>query len=116
MTKRQYILPAATADGLETTVGIEVRCVSTFRKWVHDLSRCMIVSPFKFRWTEHPDVAEYYSLLGEFCPRYRQDGIRIAVNLYLDSYYNPEYTLSEFCRMLSKGERPALGWCVTVKV
>lgn len=114
--RKVYTLPALTVAGQANSIGIKVNSASTLNKWVHDLSRRMIVQPFKFHWTEHPYVAEYYTLFGEFCPEYRQDGIRIVVNLCISSYHNPEYTLSEFCRMLSSGARPALGWCVTVKV
>jgi hypothetical protein len=113
---RRYTLPAVTTARQNTSIGIKVNSVSTLNKWVHDLSRRMIVQPFKFYWTEYPDVTEYYNLFGEFCPEYRQDGIRIVVNLYISSYHNPEYTLSEFCRMLSSGTRPSLGLCVTVTV
>lgn len=115
MTKR-YTLPAVTTARQNTSIGIKVNSASTLNKWVHDVSRRMIVQPFNFHWTEHPDVAEYYHLFGEFCPEYRQDCIRIVVNLCISSYHNPEYTLSEFRRMLSSGTRPALGWCATVKV
>lgn len=111
---RRYTLAAVTTDGQNNRIGIRVH--SAINKWTHDLRTGRLVPTFKFYWTEHPDVTKHYSLFGEFCPRHRQDGIRIAVNLHLDSYYNPEYTLSEFCRMLSSGSRPALGWCATVKV
>lgn len=114
--RKVYTLPAITTDGQDTSIGIKVNSASTLNTWVRDLSGRMIVQPFKFYWTEYPDVAEHYSLFGEFCPEYRQDGIRIVVNLCIYSYHNPEYTLSEFCRMLSSGTRPALGWCATVKV
>lgn len=115
MTKR-YTLPAVTTARQNTSIGIKVNRASTLNKWVYDVSRHMIVQPFNFHWTEHPDVAEHYHLFGEFCPEYRQDCIRIVVNLCISSYHNPEYTLSEFRRMLSSGARPALGWCATVKV
>lgn len=115
MTKR-YTLPAVTVDGQNNSIGIKVNSASTLNKWVHDVSRRIIVQPFNFHWTEYPDVAEYYHLFGEFCPEYRQDCIRIVANLCISSYHNPEYTLAEFCRMLSSGTRPSLGWCVTVKV
>ena len=113
---RRYTLPAVTTDGQNNSIGIKVNSASTLNKWTHDLRMGMLVPTFKFYWTEHPDVTKYYSLFGEFRPEHRQDGIRIVVNLCLDSYHNPEYTLSEFCRMLSSGIRPALGWCATVKV
>jgi hypothetical protein len=113
---RRYTLPAITTGWQNNSIGIEVHSASTLNQWAHNLSRSRSVQPFKFYWTEHPDVTEYYNLFGEFCPEYRQDGIHIVVNLCIDSYHNPEYTLAEFCRMLSSGTRPALGWCVAVKV
>lgn len=114
--RKLYTLPAVTINGQDTSIGIKVRCASTFSKWAHDLRRQILVPPFKFNWTEYPDVTKYYTLFGSFCPEYRRDGIHVVVNLCIDSYHNPEYTLAEFCRMLSKGTRPSLGWCITVKV
>lgn len=114
---RRYTLSAVTVDGQANSIGIEVRCASTFNKWARDLRRQIIVPPFKFQWTEYPGVAKYYHLFGSFCPEHRQDGIHVVVKLCLeDSYYNPEYTLAEFYRMITKGSRPTLGWCVAVKV
>lgn len=115
--RRLYKLPAVTTAWQNTRIGIRVNSASTLIKWAQDLKRGQARVPsFKFYWTEFPDVTEHYSLFGSFCPERRQDGIHIVVNLCIDSYHNPEYTLAEFCRMLSAGTRPALGWCVTVKV
>lgn len=118
MTRKRYVLPAVTASFHETTVGIEVRCVSTFNKWVADLRRGRLVPPFKFCWTEHPDSTEYYNLRGSFWPERRRDGIYVVAKLCLtDLYCDPEYKLAEFFKMISpKGERPSLGWCITVTV
>lgn len=118
MTKKHYVLPAVTASFYETVVGIEVRCVNTFNKWVADLRRGRLVPPFEFYWTEHPTSAAYYNLHGSFWPECRQDGIYVVAKLCLSNCYcDSEYTLAEFCKMIApKGERPALGWCVTVKV
>lgn len=115
MTKR-YTLPAVTVDGQNNSIGIEVHSASTLIEWARDLRRQIIVPPFEFQWTEYPGVAKYYHLFGSFCPEHRQDGIHVVVKLCLEDYYNPEYTLSEFCRMLSSGTRPALGWRIIVKV
>ena len=118
MTKKRYVLPAVTSSFYETNIGIEVRCVSTFNKWVADLRRGRLVTSFEFRWTEYPDSTEYYyNLQGSFWPERRRDGIYVVTRLFLsDCYCDPEYTLAEFCRMLSAGARPDLGWCVTVNV
>lgn len=117
MTRKHYVLPAFNVSFHETTVGIEVRCVSTFNKWVADLRRGRL-APFKFYWTEHPDSTEYYNLLGSFWPERRRDGIYVVARLCLtDLYCDPEYKLAEFFKMISsKGERPSLGWCITVTV
>ena len=117
MKKKHYILPVTTVDWFETTVGLEVRCVSTFKQWVRDLRSRTIVQPFRFYWTERPGAIEYYNLFGSFCPEYRRDGIYVVVNLCLeDRYINIGYPLTEFCRMISEDTRPSLGWCITVKV
>lgn len=117
MKRKRYIIPATTVDRLETTVGIEVRCVSMFKQWLRDLRSGTIVSPFRFCWTERPGATEYYSLFGSFCPEHKRDGIYVVVNLRLEDYYtNMGYPLAEFCRMISEDIRPGLGWCITVKV
>ena len=113
---RRYTLPAVTVDGQNNSIGIEVHSASTLNKWVQDVRRQIIVPSFEFQWTEYPGVAKYYHLFGSFWPEHRQDGIHVVVRLCLEDYYNPEYTLDEFYRMLSSGTRPSLGWCVTVKV
>lgn len=115
MTKR-YTLPAVTVDGQNNSIGIEVCSASALNKWAQDLRRGRLVPSFEFQWTEYPDVATYYHLFGSFWSEHRQDGIYVVAKLCLEDYYDPEYTLAEFCRMIFKGERPALGWCITVKV
>lgn len=78
MKKKHYILPAVTVEWFETTVGIEVRCVSRFKQWVRDLRSRTTVPPFRFYWTELPSALEYYNLFGSFCPEYKRDGIYVV--------------------------------------
>ena len=117
MTK-VYTLSAVAADGQDTNIRILVDDAK-LREWLYRV-RCRIVAEnFRFQWAENPRTP-VFPFRGMFAAVYIQDRIYIEGQLfYEDRYSDALYPLDEFCRMVStpfKGDRPLLGWCVTVTV
>lgn len=113
--RKRYTLPAVTADGQDTSIGIEVDDVAKLREWLNDVKRLVAVDGFRFRWSKNPRSTAPI-LRGSFYTLWYPDGIYVKLKLYYEDYRNMEYPLSDFCKMLFKSERPSLGWCITVTV
>jgi len=116
---KRYILPAVTADGQDTSVGVVIYDYAKLREWLLQVRSCIAVQSFNFNWDTNPRSTAP-TLLGLFCVLWYQDGIYIKIKLCHRSYYcDAMYSLDEFCRMMLmpfKCTRPSLGWCITVKV
>ena len=111
----RYTLPAVTADGQDTSVGIAVNDAKLL-EWLYDVRRHRIVVPsFKFRWAQNPR-AHVFSFLGSSYGVRRLDGIYIKLALCYGYYRDVLYPLADLYSMLFKGTRPSLGWCITVTV
>ena len=114
--KKRYTLPAITADGQDTSIGVEIADDAKLRSWLRAVRCHIAVSKFSFYWSQDPRAPRFY-LLGSFCWAYRMDGIYVKLQLsYEDCYRDVLYPIDDLWRMLYKSERPYLGWCITVNV
>jgi hypothetical protein len=114
--RKVYTLPALTADGQDTSIGISADDAK-LRSWLYDVKRHHIVTPcFNFHWSQDPRD-RVFSLLGSFYVAHRMDGIYIKLNLCYEDYYRDAlYPLDDLYSMLFKSERPSFCLCVTVTV
>ena len=115
--RKVYTLPAVTADGQDTSIGVAVNDDTKLREWLCNVRRHRITGPcFNFRWSQDPRD-RVFSLLGSFYVAPRMDGIYVKLNLCYEDYYRDAlYPLGDLWRMLFKDTRPSLGWCITVTV
>lgn len=115
--RKVYTLPAITADGQDTSIGVEVDDSAKLRRWIYDVRSHHIVVPrFNFHWAPDPH-APGFNLLGSFYAVHRMDGIYVKLQLCYEDYYRDVlYPLSDLWSMLFNGIRPSLGWCITVTV
>lgn len=114
--RKRYTIPAVTADGEDTSIGVEIDDDAKLRSWLCAVKNHIVVDNFGFHWTPDPH-APGFNLLGSFLVAHRMDGIYVKVQLFFEDYYRDVlYPLDEFCRMLFKSERPSLGWRITVTV
>lgn len=111
----RYTLPAITADGQDTSVGVEITNDAKLREWLRDVKRFIAVDNFRFNWSRDPHAVMPY-LLGEFCVLWYLDGIHIKLKLCHEDYRDVEYPVGDLWRMLFEHTRPSLGWCVNVTV
>lgn len=114
--RKVYTLSAITAEGQDTSIRVAIDDDAKLREWLFGLRRGrVVVQNFRFRWTSQL-YTTVFPLRGSFWAECKWDGIYVVVNLGLEHcYINVEYPLYEFCSMI-KCARPALGWCITVKV
>lgn len=114
-----YTLPAVTADGEDTSIGVEIDDAAKLRSWLCAVKNHIVVDNFMFHWAPDPH-APGFNLLGSFLVAHRMDGIYVKVQLCFEDYYRDVlYPLDEFCRMVRtsfKGDRPSFGWRITVTV
>lgn len=117
MTK-VYTLSAVAADGQDTDIRILVDDAN-LREWLSCVRGRTVTENFRFQWTENPRIP-VFPFRGMLAAVYIQDRIYIEEQLFYEGYYRDAlYPLDEFCRMVRtpfKGDRPAFGLCVTVKV
>lgn len=114
--KKRYILPAVTAEGQDTSIGVLIDDAASLREWLSCVRRREVVLSFRFHWFASPR-STVYPIPGSFCVIYSLDGIYIKLQLWCRKYYRDGfYSLEEFCRMIAKGTRPSLGWSITVTV
>ena len=116
--RKIYTLPAITADGQDTSIGVVIYDYAKLREWLLQVRSCIAVQSFKFSWDKNPRSTVPIRL-GSFCALWYPDGIYIKMTLYHEDYSAAEYSLDEFYRMMLmpfKCTRPSLGWRITVKV
>lgn len=110
-----HTLPAVTADGQDTSIGVLIYDES-LREWLSRARRRIVVENFRFCWAVNP-CSTVFHLRGAFAVIYRRDGIYIEERLFCEEFYrDAQYPLDDFYRMIFKVTRPSLGWCITVTV
>lgn len=113
--RKRYTLPSITADGQDTSIGVEIDDAK-LREWLYRVRGRTVTENFRFQWAEHPRIP-VFPFRGMFAAVYIQDRIYIEGRLFYENRYSDAlYPLDEFCRRIFKGVRPSLGWCVTVTV
>lgn len=114
--KKRYTLPAVTVDWQDISISIEVDNDAKLRKWLYNVRYHRDVPRFRFHWSRDPYATEF-NLVGSLLVAHRRDEIYVELQLCYEDYYRDGlYPLDEFCRMLHKGTRPSLGWCIAVTV
>lgn len=107
-------LPAVTAEGQDTGIGVLVD-IAKLREWLLHV-RGHLNPSFKFRWAEDP-LASAFRRTGEFAALRSHDGIYIEVRLRSeDAYRDVWYPIDEFCRMMRIKRERSRDWCVAVNV
>lgn len=113
--RKVYTLPAITADGQDTSIGVEIDDAK-LRSWLCAVKNHIVVDNFRMHWAPDPH-SPGFNLLGSFCVAHRMDGIYVKLQLCFEDYYRDVlYPIGDLWRMLYKGDRPSFGLCVTVTV